>query len=195
MSTRSLHSRVERLEAALLSDEQFGPSTDVPFGALVYDPTDELVMRKEIDLLTTRLRSAGREVLSVDLGAEMWECLRAHPDGPDGLPNVERSARLDHVLSEARTLLTGPRQNQAGPLEQRVTRKVSALDPSTGVALLYRAGELFPIYRTSALLERMISSVRARTVLFYPGELRGATELSFMGVMEPSPNYRPRVFA
>ena len=196
MSLRSLAHRVADLETALLSPDSFGPSTDMPFAIFVYEPTCELELRKEVELLRTRLQNQGRDVSLVDLGNLMWECLQSHPGGPDALLQLEESGeRLDNVVGDARTLLIGSRQDQPGPLERRVIAQLGRLDPRNGIGLLMRAGELFPLYRTSALLERMISALRARTVLFFPGTLRGATELSFMGVREPSPNYRPRIFA
>ena len=196
MSLPSLARRIADLETALLSPDSFGPSTDMPFAIFVYEPTHELEMRKEVELLRTRLQNEGRDVSLVDLGKLMWECLRSHPGGPEALFQLEKSGEgLSKVVGDARTLLIGSRQDQAGPLERRVIAHLRQLDQQNGIGLLMRAGELFPIYRTSALLERMISVLRVRTVLFFPGTLRGATELSFMGVREPSPNYRPRIFA
>ena len=196
MSQRSLAHRFSDLEKALLSAGPFGPSTDMPFAIFVYEPTQELELRKEVELLRTRLQNSGREVSLVDLGELMWECFRSHPGGPDALVQVEESGeRLDRVLADARTLLIGSRQDQAGPLERLVIKRLERLGQNDGIGLLTRAGELFPVYRTSALLERLMSVVRVRTVLFFPGTLRGASELSFMGVREPSPNYRPRIFA
>jgi len=196
MSAPSLARRIEQLESVLVSGEPLGPATDIPFAVFVYEPFRELELRKEVNLLRTRLANAGREIGVVDLGKVMWECFQAHPGGPDGLVQVEkRGADLEDLLADARMLLSGPHQNRAGPLERRVIERLSVLDQSSGIGLLVRAGELFPVYRTSALLERMIGTLRLRTVLFYPGEMRGASELSFMGVCEPSPNYRPRIFA
>lgn len=196
MSLHSLARRISGLEEALLSSEPLGPSTDMPFAIFVYDPTHELELRKEVELLHTRLQNADREVSVVDLGKLMWDCFRAHIGGPEALIEVEESgAERARVMAEARTLLIGSHQDQTGPLERRVIDRLEGLDHTNGIGLLTRAGELFPVYRTSALLERMIGVLRVRTVLFYPGTLRGATELSFMGVCEPSPNYRPRIFA
>jgi len=196
MSKPSLAPRIEQLESVLRSSEPLGPATDIPFAIFVYEPSRELELRKEVELLSTRLKNAGHPVHVVDLGKIMWDCVRAHPGGPDGLVEVEKGgADLDDVLAEARTLLIGPRQDRVGPLERRVIEELSELDESDGIGLLVQAGALFPIYRTSALLERMIGVLQVRTVLFYPGLVRGASELSFMGVCEPSPNYRPRIFA
>lgn len=198
MSTRSLAERVrEDLEPELRKGQDLGPSTDIPFAVFVYAPGDELEMRKQISLLSTRLRQEDRcEVAEVDLGEVMWRCLDEEAGNLDELVAIEQSASsLDLFLQEAKVLLSGVDSSQPGPLEERVIDRLEDLDRDTGIGLLYRAGELFPMYRTSALLERMIGRIRTRAVLFYPGELRGARELSFMGRCEPSPNYRPRIFS
>lgn len=196
MSEPSLARRITDLEERLLSDEPFGPSTDVPFAIFLYEPSSELELRKEVDLLSTRLRNAGRQVGVVDLGAVMWTCLRQHPGGPSALMEMEENGTpLEDLLGDARPLLIGNVQGQPGPLEQRVIEQLRELDETDGIGLLVRAAELFPMYRTSALLERMIGEIDVRTVLFYPGHRRGATELSFMGICEPGPGYRPKVFA
>lgn len=184
------------MEERLLSDEPLGLSHDIPFAVFVYPPEDEQMLRKEVELLATRLANEGRDVEVVDLGAEMWSCLEDHPAGPEGVFETEADgARLEDVLSEARTLLGGSRQDDPGPLEERVIERLEGLPADRGIGLLTRAGELYPVYRTSALLERLIGRIEPRTVLFYPGRQEGAAELSFMGVAEPSPNYRARIFS
>lgn len=193
----SLEARIKSLEEVLQSGEQLGPSHDMPFAILRYDPDDELELRRQVKLLETRLQKAGLDVETVDLGDLMWSCFEQHPLGSEGLLESEADARnLEELLREGNRLLMGRQADRPGPLEKRV---IDRLAPHEGeaefVAFLIRAGELFPFYRTSALLERLMRHVDVRTVLFYPGTLEGATSLSFMGVCEPSPNYRPRIFA
>ena len=67
-------------------------------------------------------------------------------------------------------------------------------DPNNTVALLTRAGALFPAFRTSALLERLMGQVEVPTILFYPGTLEGTVGLRFMGVAEAEHNYRAKIF-
>jgi hypothetical protein len=59
---------------------------------------------------------------------------------------------------------------------------------------IVRAGALFPVYRTSSLLEQLKGKVQVPAVLFYPGELDGAAGLRFMGVLDAEHNYRPKIF-
>jgi hypothetical protein len=195
MSSRSLKTCIEELEEKLLSGQPLGPSAEIPFALFVYDPERELELRHQAELLATRVENHGHRVKQVDLGALFWECIEEHPFGPDGLvENEEMLGDLDAVLSEGHTLLVGSRSYEPGPLEQRVIDAVADLDPARDFAFLLRAAELFPVYRTSALLERLMGHVEAKTVLFYPGSVSGPTELRFMGVCDPSPNYRPTIF-
>ena len=62
------------------------------------------------------------------------------------------------------------------------------------VILINRAGALYPMYRTSALMEQLKGLIHAPAVLFYPGTLEGATGLRFMGKLQPDSNYRPKIF-
>ena len=62
------------------------------------------------------------------------------------------------------------------------------------VIFILRAGALFPMYRTSALLEQLKGKVFVPAVLFYPGDLDGAAGLRFMGILDAEHNYRPKIF-
>lgn len=195
MSDLSLNQRISELEEKILSGEPLGPSTDMPFAIFVYEPKKELELRGEVDRLATRLcRNAGRRVEPVDLGELMWQCFEDHPAGSDELYEVEVESReFDQVIAEAKALVRGRGPGELGPLEKKVAARLGDLKPEESLAFLLRAGELFPVHRTSALLERLMRYVRVPTVLFYPGRLSGAAELSFMGVCEPSTSYRATI--
>lgn len=195
MSTHSLDQRLREIERRILDGKPLGPTAEMPFGIFVYPPTDEQELRRQVALSAIRLRNQGRPVHEVDLGELMWECLREHPGGSHALTDAEQMVdSLDPVLAEAHTLLVGDSHHEPGPLEQRIIERLQNLDAVKDVAYLVRAAELFPIYRTSALLERLLGHVKVPTLLFYPGVLYGTAELRFMGVSEPSPNYRPTIY-
>ena len=81
------------------------------------------------------------------------------------------------------------------PLDNLVAQMVPAdADPFRDIVFLTRAGSLFPFYRTSALMEQLKGKVKVPVILFYPGTIDGVSALSFMGVMEPDANYRPKIF-
>ena len=57
------------------------------------------------------------------------------------------------------------------------------------------AGAVYPFFRSSALLRHLDGRTRnVPVVLLYPGERRGPTALSFMGVLDPDSDYRPRIY-
>ena len=81
------------------------------------------------------------------------------------------------------------------PLDDLVARRIpDDADPLKDVIFITRAGALFPIYRTSSLLEQLKGKVHVPSVLFYPGELDGVAGLRFMGILDAEHNYRPKIF-
>ena len=63
------------------------------------------------------------------------------------------------------------------------------------LALIGRAGALYPFFRSSALLRHLDGKTRnVPVVLLYPGERRGSTGLSYMGRLNPDNDYRPRIY-
>jgi BREX protein BrxB len=63
------------------------------------------------------------------------------------------------------------------------------------LTIIGRAGALYPFFRTSALLKHLDGRTRnVPVVLLYPGERRGNTGLSFMGIINPDSDYRPRIY-
>src|SRR5580704_12616813 len=67
-------------------------------------------------------------------------------------------------------------------------------DPLRDIVFILRTGALYPVYRTFSLLEQLRGRVTVPTVLFYPGDLDGASGLRFMGVLDAEHNYRPKIF-
>jgi hypothetical protein len=62
-------------------------------------------------------------------------------------------------------------------------------DERTAV-FLYRAGALYPAYRTSTLIDDLRSRLRLPVTLLYPGVIVGDYGLKFMGRTEPAYGYR-----
>ena len=80
-------------------------------------------------------------------------------------------------------------------MDELVARRIPEdAEAQRDVVLIYRAGALFPFYRTSSLLEQLKGKVTVPAVLFYPGELDGAAGLRFMGILDTEHNYRPKIF-
>ena len=163
---------------------------DMPYAIFRYPAEEEFALRREIALLRTRLEQAGKRVVTVSLADCMQEALEAEGMNPANLAEAERKVGLETTLETIHQILAEYR-----PLVDIVAaRNRPDSDPFREVVFLVRAGALFPVYRTSSLLEQLKGKCAVPTVLFYPGVLDGAAGLKFMGVLEAEHNYRPRIF-
>lgn len=162
---------------------------DMPYAIFLYPPEAEFALRTEVSLLRTRLEQAGKRVHAISLA----DCLaRALADTVpmDDLSAAEKSVGLDAAVETVHEVLSTYR-----PLHELVVEALpQAADPLRDVVFIMRAGALYPVYRTSSLLEQLKGFVHVPSVLFYPGELDGAAGLRFMGVLDAEHNYRPKIF-
>lgn len=175
------------------------------FAILPYDPEDEFALRKAIESLSDELRDANWDTGTIALHSLLLARLRAQgPDFIDSTIGLEKrlSARADpsrglRALKErVVTLIEGP-----DGLAKDVIAEVNRLldqqsEHAQGtVIFLGRAGALYPFFRTSALLKHVAGHTRnAPVVLLYPGKVVGESGLSFMGVLPPDSDYRPRIY-
>ncbi len=183
---------IKGLEPVLrLSDprSQISAYHDMPYAIFLYPPDAEFALRAELSLLRTRLEQAGRRVHTISLA----ECLaRALADilPMEDLIAAEKSVGLDAAIDTVHEVLSMYR-----PLHELVVEALpQAADPLRDIVFITRAGALYPVYRTSSLLEQLKGFVQVPSVLFYPGELDGAAGLRFMGVLDAEHNYRPKIF-
>lgn len=162
---------------------------DMPYAIFRYPPDVEFALRAEVRLLQTRLEQVGKRVTVISLAACLAQAL-AEVLPSDDLTASERQVGLDAAIDTVHEVLSDYR-----PLHELV---VAALpdqsDPLTDSVFITRAGALYPVYRTSSLLEQLKGLVHVPSVLFYPGELDGAAGLRFMGVLDAEHNYRPKIF-
>ncbi|SEU47594.1 BREX protein BrxB domain-containing protein [Nonomuraea wenchangensis] len=184
---------VEQLEPVLKqSDPRPAISAyhDMPYAIFRYPPEHEFSVRQEIALLRTRLEQAGKRVTAISLAACMREALEAEGLDTEALADAEKSVGLEATIETIHQVLSEYR-----PLDELVAAYIPEnADPLHDVVFIVRAGALFPIYRTSSLLEQLKGKVHVPAVLFYPGELDGAAGLRFMGVLDAEHNYRPKIF-
>lgn len=160
---------------------------DLPYGILVYPPESEFELRKELALLRTRLQQAGKRVTTVSLAECMNTALAAEGMGAAELAEAEVASSLPLAIETVFEILSSYQ-----PLDELVAARVPIEpDPERDVVLLVRAGALYPLYRTYALLEQLKGRITVPTVLMYPGTRVGPKGLSFMGVADPEHNYRP----
>lgn len=174
------------------------------FAILQYDPANELAVRQETQRLFSDLKAHGWEILSLDLSKLLIARIQAQPDGwaarvvemERRMAQTETRRGLNYLKSKLSPLIEGP-----GGIAADVSREIRAhvekhpdkVDRT--LALIGRTGSLYPFYRSSALLRHLDGRTQnVPVVLLYPGERRGQTSLSFMGVLEPDSDYRPRIY-
>jgi hypothetical protein len=163
---------------------------DMPYAIFRYPPEAEFALRRELALLATRLEQSGKRVTRISLAECLGEALAAEGLGARALGDAERSVGLEATIETIHQVLSEYR-----PLDALVAARIPAdADPLRDVVFIVRAGALFPVYRTSSLLEQLKGKVHVPAVLFYPGELDGAAGLRFMGVLDAEHNYRPKIF-
>ena len=163
---------------------------DMPYAILRYPPDAEFALRQEIALLRTRLEAAGKRVTTISLAQCMQEALEAEGLDTAALAEAERQVGLPETIETIHQVLS-----EYQPLDGLVAAKLPAdADPLRDVVFIVRAGALFPLYRTHALLEQLKGKLKVPAVLFYPGTIEGPTGLRFMGVLDAEHNYRPKIF-
>lgn len=180
------------LEPVLELPDPRGPLSayhDMPYALFRYDPSDEMALRRELGNLITRLEKKGKRVRRISLAECLTEAMRSQQT-PEEWYAIEREQGTASVVDTVHAVLS-----QYAPLIDLVAARMPAEpDPLRDVVFLVRTGALFPVYRTSAILEQAKGRIAVPTVLFYPGTLDGATGLKFMGVLDSDPNYRPKIF-
>ena len=183
----------EQLEPVLRSPDprpDISAYHDMPYAIFHYPPEVEFDVRQELALLRTRLEQAGKRVTTISLAECLHAALEAEGMGADALVDAEKSVGLELTIETIHQVLS-----EYQPLDELVAQRMPEdADPLRDVVFIVRAGALFPIYRTSSLLEQLKGKVHVPTVLCYPGELDGAVGLRFMGVLDAEHNYRPKIF-
>jgi hypothetical protein len=163
---------------------------DMPYAIFRYQPEDEFAVRQEVALLRTRLDQMGKRVTTISLAECMSSALHAEGLSAEALAEAEQAVGTTATIETIHEVLSSYR-----PLDQIVAERIpSDADPLRDIVFLVRAGALFPVYRTSSLLEQLKGRVHVPSVLFYPGVLDGAAGLRFMGVLDADHNYRPKIF-
>jgi hypothetical protein len=173
--------------------EFFDGGGDPPFQLYVYEPTAEWEVRRELDELRLWLGAAGRtvNVAAISLADLFWAALE-DAGWMESLIEAEKEADgnasgLARVYESVGEVL-----RDEPSLPNRVRAEVASCDERTAV-FLYRAGALYPAYRTSSLLDDLRTDLRLPVTLLYPGRVVGEVGLSFMGRCEPAYGYRARI--
>lgn len=163
---------------------------NLPYAIFHYDPADEFRLRADLRLLATQLDNAGKRVTFISLAECLSEVLSAPDLSVDVLAEAEVNSGTEALVDTLNHVLT-----EESPLDELVAARVPKdADPERDLLFLVRAGALFPFYRTSALLERMMGRVKIPSILFFPGRFYSPAGLGFMGVLDPEHNYRARIY-
>lgn len=173
--------------------EHFDGVGDPPFQLYVYDPSAEWEVRQELADLRLWLGAADRRVsvAAVSLARLFWAAIE-DAGWMEALVEAERDASGDpSALAEVYESV-GEVLRDEPSLPDRVRAEVASCDERTAV-VLYRAGALFPAYRTSTLLDDLRGDLPRPVTLMYPGRVVGEFGLSFMGRCEPAYGYRARI--
>lgn len=173
------------------------------FALMQYDPVYEYKLRGETQRLSSELAASGWEVIPIDLHRLLMARVRAQGDDwADRVMDMERrltatdpARGLNYLTAKLTPLVEGP-DGIAADCSRIIVAQADAhpdhIDRT--LALIGRAGALYPFFRSSALLRHLDGRTRnVPVVLLYPGEPRGSG-LSFMGVLEPDHDYRPRIY-
>ena len=174
------------------------------FAIVQYLPDRELEVRVEAQRLSADLIAGGWNVLSLNLQQMLLDRVRALGDEwIQRVMEMERRAAvaapergLGYLKSKLTPLIEGPKgiaSDCSKRILEHADRYPERLDRT--LALIGRAGALYPFFRSSGLLRHLDGRTRnVPVVLLYPGERRGLTALSFMGMLEPDSDYRPRIY-
>ena len=174
------------------------------FAIVQYKPADEFKLRAEVQRLSSDLVAHGWVVLSISLQRLLLERVRRQGDEwvqrviemERRTHDVEPARGLNYLKSKLAPLIEGPDGIAADC--SRIICEHAEHNPDKveqTLALVGRAGALYPFFRSSALLKHLDGRTQnVPVVLLYPGERRGPTSLSFMGMLEPDSDYRPRIY-
>ena len=163
---------------------------DMPFAIFRYDAQDEFALRQEVDLLARRLEVAGKRVTRISLAELLDGCLAAAGVSVADLAEAELLVGLEQTVQTVQEIVS-----REQPLDEAITERVPVdAEPTRDIVFLTRAGALYGLYRTSAILDRLHERLGVPVILFYPGTLDGPAGLRFMGILDPEHNYRPKIF-
>ena len=161
---------------------------DMPYVIFRYDPEEEFALRGQVGLLKTRVEMRGKRVSTISLAECLDVAMRSERPLEEWFA-AEREMGVETVIDTVHAVLA-----EYAPLVDLVAERMPPdPDPLHDIVFILRTGALFPVYRTFSLLEQLKGRVLVPTVLFYPGDLDGASGLRFMGVLDAEHNYRPKI--
>ena len=192
---RLLKDRVRDLEADLTAEPpRHYIYNDLPFAVFCYPPNQEWAMRREIQLLKTRLEQTNRwRVTTISLADLLWQSID-ETEGMQAIVELEKSTDFNTAQSQVYEYLTDPDWR---PLADVLIEQLSGLNPQNDLVFLTRVGSLAPqMYRVSTLLDNMKGRTTVSCILFMPATSGEGDGLRFMGLMdiEPRGSYHTKLY-
>jgi hypothetical protein len=201
------HAAIDALRRDLI-DPDDGPRISTMrnyrFAIVQYSPEHEYAMRAEIQRLVSELEAKGWFVLTIDLQKLLLDRIRSQPDDwqekviamEKRMAERQLDRGLNYLKSKLLPLVEGP-DGLAGDCRKLIKDFVQKHPDKADqtLVLIGRAGGLYPFFRSSALLRHLDGQTgNVPVVLLYPGTKKGPTSLSFMGLLNPDSDYRPRIY-
>jgi hypothetical protein len=164
---------------------------DPPYLLYVYEPSEEWIVRRDLKDLRLWLEAPDQNVrcAAISLADLFWQALEAQ-GWIEELINQERAAAGDRAALAEIHRAVGEILQLRPSLPERVIAEVEALRTDRTAVFLYRAGALYPVYRTSTLVDDLRSKLQLPVTLLYPGAIVGDYGLRFMRRGEPAYGYR-----
>ena len=198
---------IEALRNDLIGREdgpQISTMRNYRFAIVQYNPDYEYALRAQVQRLVSDLMARRWVVLTIDLQNLLLDRIRSQPDdwAEKVIAMEKRMAErqlhrgLNYLKSKLLPLVEGP-EGLAGDcrrlIQDFVRNHPDKADQT--LVLIGRAGGLYPFFRSSALLRHLDGQTgNVPVVLLYPGTKQGPTSLSFMGLLTPDSDYRPRIY-
>ncbi|TDW98260.1 BREX protein BrxB domain-containing protein [Kribbella sp. VKM Ac-2566] len=163
-----------------------------PYAIYVYEPDKEFAVRAEMQDLSAYLNAKRVDVATISLADLFWKAVddsnfyETIVDAEVSMPNNHDV--LDDVHKSLREIL-----NTSPTLAGRVLAELDT-KPDNCAVILHRAGALYPVFRTSALLDDLRERLRRPVLLLYPGHVVDPYGLSFMSKCEPTHGYRAKIY-
>jgi hypothetical protein len=200
MRVSSLRDSIDPLESDLKAVPlRINVYHDLPFAIMRYDPTDEWELRRETELLATRLEGVGKEVHIIPMAELLWSALeKVHQkDDDEGLEALIALEKERGFVEAQQQLATYLSDKVWIPLWDLLEERLASINPESSVVFLTRVASMSPgIFNMSMLLDKMQGITKVATILFYPGSIEGTTGLRFMDLKdrEALGNYRVKIY-
>lgn len=148
-------------------------------------------MRRDLKALQLWLEAPKQHVkcASVSLADLFWQALESEGWIDELIAQEKVAAGDDAALRDIFGSVSEIMQIPP-TLPDRVVSAVAEFSDQRTAVFLYRAGALYPAYRTSTLIDDLRGRLRLPLILLYPGGVVGDYGLKFMDRGEPAYGYR-----